>query len=123
MTMKYFLMSKPDEKSAGTPPSPEFMAEMAKFIEAETKAGVLLATGALLPASMGGARVRSSGGKFTVLDGPFTESKELIAGWAIIEVKSREEAIEASRRFYKIAGDGEGEIRQILDSGSDPSKS
>ena len=48
------------------------------------------------------------------MDGPFTESKELIAGWAIIEVYSRDEAIEASRRFYKIVGDGEGEIRQIM---------
>ena len=120
--MKFFLMSKPDEKTADAPPSPEFMSEMGKFIEAEKKAGVLLATGALLPVSMNGARVRSSGGRFTVIDGPFTEAKELIAGWAIIEVDSREEAIEASRRFYKVAGDGEGEIRQILDGGSDPGK-
>lgn len=113
--MKFFLMSLPDAKTAGTPPSPEMMAEMGKFIEAETKAGVLLATGALLPVSMGGARVKSEGGKFTVLDGPFTESKELIAGWAIIQVSSRDEAIEASRRFYRIVGDGDGEIRQIMD--------
>jgi hypothetical protein len=112
--MKFFLMSLPDEKTAQTPPSAEFQAEMGKFIEAETKAGVLLATGALLPVSMGGARVKSEGGRFTVTDGPFTESKELIAGWAIIEVASREEAIEASRRFYEIVGDGEGEIRQIV---------
>lgn len=110
--MKFFLMSLPNENAA--PPSPEFQAEMGKFIEAETKAGVLVATGALLPVSMGGARVKSEAGKFTVMDGPFTESKELIAGWAIIEVNSREEAIEASRRFYKIVGDGEGEIRQIM---------
>lgn len=113
--MKFFLMSLPDEKTAGTPPSPELMAEMGKFIEAEKKAGVLLATGALLPVSMGGARVKSEGGKFTVMDGPFTEAKELIAGWAIIQVNSREEALEASRRFYKVVGDGEGEIRQIMD--------
>jgi hypothetical protein len=113
--VKFFLMSLPDEKTAGTPPSPELMAEMGKFIEAEKKAGVLLATGALLPVSMGGARVKSEGGKFTVMDGPFTEAKELIAGWAIIQVNSREEALEASRRFYKVVGDGEGEIRQIMD--------
>jgi hypothetical protein len=93
------------------------MAAMAKLIESETKAGVLLATGALLPVSMGGARVRSSKGKFSVTDGPFTESKELIAGWAIVEVSSREEAIEASRRFFQVAGDGIGEIRQIMDAG------
>lgn len=113
--MKFFLMSLPNEKTAGTPPSPEMMAEMAKFIEAEKKAGVLVATGAMLPVSMGGARVKSEGGKLTVVDGPFTESKELIAGWAIIDVKSLDEAIEASRRFYKIVGDGEGTIRQIMD--------
>ena len=113
--MKFFLMSLPNERTANTPPSPELMAEMGKFIAAERQAGVLLATGGLLPVSMGGARVKSEGGEFTVTDGPFTEAKELIAGWAIIEVNSREEAIEASRRFYKVAGDGEGEIRQIMD--------
>jgi hypothetical protein len=64
--------------------------------------------------------VRSSGGQFTVMDGPYTESKEVIAGFAIVNVKSREEAIEASRRFYKIAGDGEGTIQQILEPGDPP---
>jgi hypothetical protein len=63
---------------------------------------------------MGGAHVKSSGGNFMVTDGPFTETKELIAGFAIIEVGSREEAIEASRRFFKVAGDGQGEIRRIM---------
>jgi hypothetical protein len=115
--MKFLLVSLPDEKAARTPPSPEFLAEMTKFIQAEMKSGVLLATGGLLPISQGGARVRSSGGKFTVVDGPYTESKELIAGFAIVQVKSREEAIEASRRFYKIGGDGEGTIQQILEPG------
>lgn len=112
--MRFLLVSLPNAAAANTPPSPEFMAEMGRFIEAETRAGRLLATGGLLPVSQGGARVKSAGGKFTVLDGPFTESKELIAGFALIEVNSREEAIDASRRFFKIAGDGEGEIRQVL---------
>ena len=67
-----------------------------------------------MPPSKGGARVRCAGGKVTVLDGPFTESKELIAGYAIIEVNSRDEAIDASRRFFKVAGEGECEIRQIV---------
>src|SRR5262249_15659981 len=119
-TMKYLMVSLPDEKAAKTPPSPEYMAEMTKFIQAEMKSGVLLATGGLLPLSMGGAPVRSSGGKFTVMDGPFTASKELIAGLAIIEVKSRDEAIAAARRFYKIAGDGEGTIQQIMEPGQLP---
>ncbi len=112
--MKFFLTSLPDENAPQAPPTPEFMAEMARFVESETKAGVLVATGATLPISMGGARVRSSKGKFTVIDGPFTESKELIAGWAIVEVSSRDEAIEASRRFFAVAGDGIGEIRRIM---------
>ncbi len=112
--MKFFLMSLPDEKTAGKPPSPEMMAEMAKFVDAETKAGRLIATGAMLPVSMGGARVKSEAGKFSVIDGPYTEAKELIAGWAIIEVKSLDEALEASRKFYSIVGDGEGTIRQIM---------
>lgn len=112
--MKFFLNTLPDPATANQPPDPALMAEMAKLIEAETKAGVLVMTGAMLPISMGGARVQSAGGKFTVMDGPFTETKELIAGWAIVEVASREEAIEASRRFFKVAGDGTGEIRQIM---------
>jgi len=112
--MKFLLISHPDAASAGAPPDPGMMVEMARFVEEEMKSGVLLATGGLLPVSKGGARVRSAGGKFTVTDGPFTEAKELIAGFAIVQVNSREEAIEASRRFFRIAGDGEGEIRQIM---------
>ena len=110
--MKFLLTTLPTENAA--PPGPEFMAEMQKFIEEETRSGRLLSTGGLLPVSMGGARVKSEGGKFMVIDGPFVEAKELIAGYAIIEVASKEEAIEASRRFFAIAGDGEGEIRQIM---------
>jgi len=120
--MKFLMVTLPDAKAMKAPPTPEYLAEMTKFVQAEMKSGVLVATGGLLPISMGGARVRSSNGQFQVIDGPYTESKEVIAGFAIVNVKSREEAIEASRRFYKIAGDGEGEIRQILDSGSNPSK-
>jgi hypothetical protein len=113
--MKFFMMYTPSDEQAKRPPSPELMAEMAKLVEAETKAGVLVATGGLLPVSMGGARLKCSGGELTVVDGPFAETKEQIAGWAIVQVSSREEAIEASRRFFKIAGDGQGEIRQIMD--------
>jgi hypothetical protein len=118
--MKFFMMYAPDEEQAKRPPSAEMMAAMDKLVEAETKAGVLLATGGLLPVSMGGARVRCSGGELTVVDGPFAETKEQIAGWAIVQVASREEAIEASRRFFAIAGDGEGEIRRIMDASDAP---
>ncbi len=88
---------------------------MAKLIEEMAKAGVLLATDGLQPSSKG-ARVRISGGKFTVTDGPFTEAKELIAGHAIVQVKSKEEAIEWAKRFLKVMGEGESEIRQMHDA-------
>lgn len=110
--MRFLMTTLPSESD--TPPNPTMMAEMGQFIEEQTRAGVLIATGGLLPLSRGGARVRSKGGKFTVIDGPFTEAKELIAGFALIEVNSREEALEASRRFFKVVGDGEGEIHQVM---------
>ena len=113
--MKFLSIWTPDAKTAATPPSKEFMEEMGKLIEQSMKAGTLLATGGLLPASQGGARVRSSGGRITVTDGPFTESKELVAGFAIIQANTKEEAIESAKRFVKIAGDGESELRQIMD--------
>jgi hypothetical protein len=76
---------------------------------------VLLATEGCLPSALG-ARVRLAGGKFTVTDGPFTEAKELIGGFALIHARSKEEAIEHTRNFLKIAGDGETEIRQVYEA-------
>jgi len=107
--MKFLTIYTPAKHNAG-PPSPEHMARMGKFMEEETKAGVLVTTGGLLP---GAARVGSSGGEITVMDGPFAESKELTAGFAILEVKSQAECLEACRRFLRVAGDGVSEIRQI----------
>jgi len=107
-----FLVYDPNPNlEAAAPPSPELMAEMGRFIEEATKAGVVVATGALQPQ---GTRLRLSGGKFTVTDGPFIEVKELMGGFAVIQVQSLEEAIEWSKRFRKIAGDGETEIVQIF---------
>src|SRR5262249_45743266 len=97
------------------PPSPENMAAMGKLVEEMAKAGVLLATEGCLPSSKG-ARVRISGGKFTVTDGPFTETKEVVGGFALFQVKSKEEAIEWTKRFLKLAGDGESEIREIYEA-------
>jgi hypothetical protein len=102
---------KPDKKE-GAPPSQHEMAEMGKLIDEMTKAGVLLSTEGCQPSAKG-ARVRLSGGKVTVTDGPFTETKELVAGFAMIQVKSKDEAIEWTRRFLRVAGDGESEIRQL----------
>jgi hypothetical protein len=100
----------------GVPPTQEEIARMGRLIEDMTNEGVLLSTEGCLPSAKG-ARVRLSGGKITVTDGPFTEAKELIGGFAIIEVKSKEEAIEQAKRFLKVAGDGESEIRQLYEQG------
>jgi hypothetical protein len=114
--MKFLGLYRPAAPE-GTPPSQEHMGRMGKLIEEMTKAGVLLATEGCMPSSKG-ARVRYAGGKFTVTDGPFAETKELIAGFALFEVKSKEEAIEWSRRFMEVAGEGENEIRQIFEGGN-----
>jgi hypothetical protein len=91
------------------------MAEMGKLIEEMTKAGTLLATEGCLPSIMG-ARVRRAGKKLTVTDGPFTESKEVIGGFALLQAKSKAEAIELTKRFLNVAGDGECELRQVFDA-------
>jgi hypothetical protein len=112
--MKFLCLYKPS-KPEGTPPTQREMDEMGKLIEEGMKSGSLLATEGCLPSSKG-ARVRLSGGKYTVTDGPFTESKELVAGFALIQAKSKEDAIEQTKNFLKVAGDGETEIRQIFDA-------
>ena len=117
--MRFLLTHKIDEQATAAPPSPEKMAEMGRLIEQMTKSGVLIATGGLLP-SAHGTRLRFTDGKRTVTDGPFTESKEMIAGFGVIEVKSREEAIELATRFAAIAGDVvEVEIRQMWEDEPD----
>ena len=111
--MRFLCLYKPS-KPEGTPPSEREMAEMGKLVEEGLKSGTLLATEGCLPSALG-ARVRFSGGKFTVTDGPFTESKELVAGFALIKAKSKEDAIEQTKHFLKTAGDGETEIRQVYE--------
>jgi hypothetical protein len=86
-----------------------------KLIGEMTRAGVLEATEGCLPSAQG-ARVRLSGGKITVTDGPFTESKELVAGFALLRMATRVEAIEAAKQFLAVAGEGECELRQIFDA-------
>ena len=102
-----FLMTT---KGGGPAPDEAMYAEMGKFVEDMTKAGVLLATGGLDPA---GTRFTSSGGEVTVTDGPFAEAREAIVSFALIEVRSKEEAIELTRRFWKIIGDGAGDMQQV----------
>ena len=105
-----FLLYTNDDPGTAAPPNPEMMAELGKLTEETTRSGVLLATGGLDPTS---TRVRSSDGKLTVTDGPFAETKELTGGFALIEVKSPEEAVEWAKRFRKIVGDGESVIKRI----------
>ena len=111
--MRFLCIYKPG-KPEGTPPTQEEMAKMGKLIEEAMKAGWLLSTEGCLPSSLG-ARVRLSGEKFTVTDGPFTEAKELIGGFAIIQANSKQEAIEHTRYFLQAAGGGETEIRQLYE--------
>src|SRR5712691_7832017 len=96
--MKFMVLLKADKNTeAGTLPDEKLLAEMGKYNEELVKAGVLLAAEGLQPSAKG-ARVKFSGGKRTVIDGPFTEAKELIAGYWLIQTKSKEEAIEWVKR-------------------------
>jgi hypothetical protein len=114
--MRFLMLYKAKEDLQAGPPSPEHIAAMGKLIEDMTKAGVLLSTEGCQPSTKG-VRVRRSGDKLTVTDGPFTEAKELIAGFAMVQAKSKEEAIELAKRFLAVAGDGESEIRQVHEEG------
>jgi hypothetical protein len=100
------------------PPSPEEMAEemakMGQLIQEGFKAGWLIATEGCLPTPLG-ARVRQSSGTQTVTDGPFTEAKEVIGGFALLRANSNAEAIQLTKDFLKIAGDGECELRQLYE--------
>ena len=116
--MRFMIIVKANKDSeAGVMPEEKLMATMAKYHEELVKAGALLdASG--LQASSKGWRIKYSGTKRTVVDGPFTETKELIAGYTIIQVKSREEAMEWIRRFPNPAGEGkeaEIEVRQLFE--------
>ncbi len=112
--MRFLCIYKPS-KPEGTPPTEEEITKMQAFVAEQIKSGVLLATEGCLPSAKG-ARVRLSEGKYTITDGPFTESKELIAGFALIQANSKEEAIENTRKFMDVAGEGETEIRQICEA-------
>ena len=112
--MRFLCIYKPG-KPEGTPPTQQEMTNMGKLIQDMTEEGVLLATEGCLPSKLG-ARIRLSDGKFTVTDGPFTEAKEIIGGFALIQVNSKEEAIEQTKRFLKVAGGGESEIRQVYEA-------
>ena len=115
--MRFVVMVKATKDSeAGVMPDEKMLAEMGKYNEELVKAGVMLAGEGLHPSSKG-ARVRFSGSKRTVIDGPFAETKELVAGFWIFQVKSREEAIEWVKRCPNpMPGESEIEIRQIFEA-------
>lgn len=108
--MKFLSVYKTVER--GVRPTQEEMDRMGKLIEEGMRAGYLLAVEGCLP-SAAGARVRLANGTVTVTDGPFSESKEVIGGLALLQADSKEEAIELVRQFLHVAGDGECELRQL----------
>ena len=116
--MRFMIIVKATKESeAGVMPEEPLFAQMAQYHEELVKAGALLDASGLQPTAKGW-RVKYSGGKRTVVDGPFAEAKELIAGYTLIQVKSREEALEWARRFPNPAGDGkeaEIEVRQLFE--------
>ena len=120
--MKFMIIGRATKDTeAGVPPTTEALTKMGQHFEELMKAGVLLGAEGLLPSSKG-ARVRLSGGKLTVTDGPFTEAKELIGGFAILQADSKEEAIEMTKRFLGVHAEvlgssyeAECEVRQMFD--------
>jgi|SRR5271165_6813494 len=111
--MKFLGYTIGDPSAPMPEPSPDLYQRMGEFVEEATKAGVLLATGGVAPLNEG-VKVSYHNGEFTVLDGPFTEAKELIGGWALMECRDKDEAIEWTKRFLTIAGGGDTTIRQVL---------
>jgi hypothetical protein len=123
--MRYLTMVKMDESMPAGPPPPALFAAIAELGEKATQDGSLLETGGLLP-SAAGALVTLKDGKIAVHDGPFAEAKELIGGYAIYELRSKEEAIEKTREFLQLHADvwpgveAVCEIRQIAGPGDFP---
>jgi hypothetical protein len=112
--MRFMILVKAnDESEAGQMPTTEMLTEMGRFNEELVKAGVMLAGEGLAPSSRG-ARIRYAGKKRTVIDGPFAETKELVAGFWIIQVKSKQEAIEWMKRAP--FQEGEIELRQVFET-------
>ena len=111
--MRFLCIYKPG-KPEGTPPTQEEMDRMGKLIEESMRSGTLIATEGCLPSSLG-ARVRSDAGTVTVTDGPFTETKEVVGGFALIRADSKQHAIEFTKHFLQVAGGGEVEIRQVYE--------
>ena len=113
--MRVLCLYRPQIAESDAPPTQEEMGAMGKLIGDMQKAGVLLAAEGCLPTSKG-VRVRIDGGKYSTTDGPFPETKELIAGFCLMQVKSMTEAVEWTKRFLAVAGSGESEVRLLHDA-------
>jgi hypothetical protein len=123
--MKYLCFIRHPESYRDAPPPAGMMEAMNEFVERSMKSGVLVDTGGLLP-SKEGVRIRLSNGELTVTDGPFSESKEVIGGWAILQAETKAEAIAAAREFMELQREhwpgfeGESEVRPMFDPGLGP---
>ena len=123
--MKYLTFIRHSESYRQSPPPAALMEAMGKFVEKSLKDGTLVDTGGLMP-SKDGVRVRLANGKISVTDGPFSESKEVIGGWAIIKADSKEQAIRIAREFMELHHEhwpefeGESELRPMFDPGMGP---
>jgi hypothetical protein len=95
------------------PPSPDLYEKMGRFVEEAVKAGVIVATGGIAPTSEG-VRISLKNDEYTVVDGPFVEAKELVGGWALMECRDLPEAVEWSKRFLGVLGEGEVRVRPVL---------
>jgi hypothetical protein len=117
-TMPRFLsLIRVDESTVGNGPDEKILAEMGKLLEEMTKAGVLLDTAGLTPTA-DGTRVTITGGRISSMDGPFSEAKEVIGGYAMLQAKDKAEALEWTRRFLEVHGDEwtiTCEVRQLAD--------
>jgi len=102
-----------EDETPTEPPKPELYEKMGAFVEEAVKAGVVVATGGIAPTSEG-ARISLKEGEYTVIDGPFTEAKELVGGWALMECRDLSEAIEWSKRFLGVLGEGEVRVRPVM---------
>jgi hypothetical protein len=111
--MRFFGYTLADETVPTPPPNAELYAKMDAFVAEAVAAGVILATGGIAPTAMG-AKISLKDGEYTVTDGPFTEAKELVGGWAMLECRDLAEAIEWSKRFVGVIGEGEVRVRPVF---------
>lgn len=120
--MRYLMLYRPADTAAfeaGAPPAPEMITKMGALIQRKFAEGKLVSTEGCGPTSQG-AIVSWSKGKLSVTDGPFSEAKEIIGGFALFELKSRQDALAEAREFLEIAGDGTVEIRPINGHSEEP---